>query len=157
MSIAEIESDIWNKLGTGQGLTKDQENFVIGSIHTGGSNFSSLSNVEIISLLRTNSNHLRDKSYDEMFKVVDSLKHLMLNQASDHLETAVQSEWQGAKVNAQANRIENAEIQQRAAQEALKALQIEPIRIPLAIQPPPMPKMADLPLTFNGKMVFVYV
>lgn len=126
MELESIGDDVWDRLASGERLTKDQESLVMAHIKSG--DFRDVPT--IVNHLRTNSKYLQQKSVDEMAKVVDSLKTLMLYDFNVAAESAIVSEWKGAFTNAQANRLENTMAQkkesieeQRVREETLKNAQ----------------------------------
>ena len=125
MEIEPISNDVWDRLEKGERLTKDQERIIKAHIKSG--NFKDVP--EIVNKLRENSQHLQQKSVEQMAKVVDNLKSMIpiIFDIDQPLEKAVVYEWQASFTNAQANRLENTLIQtkdaieeQRVREEALK-------------------------------------
>jgi hypothetical protein len=102
-----IGNDIWEKLAAGQGLDKYEEAKVIHYIKSSSIPLDSEVG-RVVTSLRERTGILRDKSWEEMCKTVDSMRHLMLLNVDSHLGKAIQLDFEAAKQNAQANRIENA-------------------------------------------------
>ena len=149
MQLTDIDNEIWDRLSKGDRLTQPQENLIIGRLKCGNLQETD----RIVTYLRDNSQNLRDRSYDELAKVIEGLKLFYITDANTHLESAIVHDWEAVKTGAQANRIENATKQ--AMQQVNKALSIPP--------PAPMPtmpsvnavKIRDLPMKVPNMKIFV--
>jgi len=132
MQIEAVNNDIWDRLESGERLTPDQEKVIMAHIKSG--DFKDVP--AIVNKLRENSQHLQDKSVEEMARVVNNLRKYMMFDLgqplplNDPFEKAIVYQWQGAFTNAQANRLENTANQtkdtieaQRVRDEAMKNAQ----------------------------------
>ncbi|HEY5235381.1 MAG TPA: hypothetical protein VIJ14_04310, partial [Rhabdochlamydiaceae bacterium] len=92
MEISEFDDTVWDTLLSGGKLVEEQERIIIAHIKTGDFKDAAA----LATQLRSNSQHLQQKSTDEMAKMVDSLKEFFIYDATQHFENAVKYEWRGA-------------------------------------------------------------
>jgi len=106
MSISGVSDETWSRLSNGEELTDKEEKAVFKYIaHSDYMNQKTTQN--LVKVLRDTSAHFKDKSWQEMCQCVNDIKNFKFYSADNSFYNAVKSEWKSARINAQANRIEN--------------------------------------------------